>query len=152
MLLREATIQDVDQMHALIELYAKKEIVLPRTKESLYEMIRSYTVAEENGQVIGLAGLHVLAADLAEIRTLVVSPKAQGKGVGKQLVTRLVDEAKKIGIRRVFALTYQVDFFERCGFKVVEKEVFPQKVWTDCIHCPKFHCCDEIAVLKRLDP
>lgn len=149
---RQATSQDVDDMHYLVEHYANREIVLARTKASLLSMIDVYTVVEdEREDIVGLAGLHILANDLAEIRTLVLSPRVQGHGIGKALVNHMVDQADHIDIRRVMALTYQVSFFQKCGFHIVEKEIFPQKVWTDCIHCPKFTCCDETAVLKILD-
>lgn len=148
---RQATAQDIDTLYDIIQGYAEKGIMLPRTKETLSVQLDTFVVAEIDGQLVGCGSLTRLGQDLVEIRSLGVSDGYKGQGIGKALVNSLVHEAKQQGIPKVMALTYEVAFFERSGFTVVEKEIFPEKVWRDCIHCKKQHCCDEIAVLKRLD-
>ncbi|NEN84253.1 N-acetyltransferase [Paenibacillus elgii] len=148
---RQATAQDIDTLYDIIQGYAEKGIMLPRTKETLSVQLDTFVVAEIDGQLVGCGSLTRLGQDLVEIRSLGVSDGYKGQGIGKALVNSLIHEAKQQGIPKVMALTYEVAFFERNGFTVVEKEIFPEKVWRDCIHCKKQHCCDEIAVLKRLD-
>ncbi|GLI07590.1 MULTISPECIES: N-acetyltransferase [Paenibacillus] len=148
---RQATAQDIDTLYDIIQGYAEKGIMLPRTKETLSVQLDTFVVAEIDGQLVGCGSLTRLGQDLVEIRSLGVSDGYKGQGIGKALVGSLLHEAKQQGIPKVMALTYEVAFFERNGFTVVEKEIFPEKVWRDCIHCKKQHCCDEIAVLKRLD-
>jgi amino-acid N-acetyltransferase len=148
---RKATVNDIDFLFDLIQSYAKSGIMLPRTKEALLEQVGTFVVAELDGRLVGCGALTRLGADLAEIRSLGLQPEYKGQGIGKRIVAMLVEEARALGIPKVMALTYEVAFFERNGFTVVPKEIFPEKVWRDCIHCKKQHCCDEIAVLKRLD-
>ncbi|KEQ27144.1 N-acetyltransferase [Paenibacillus tyrfis] len=148
---RKATAQDIDTLYDIIQGYAEKGIMLPRTKETLSVQLDTFVVAEIDGQLVGCGSLTRLGQDLVEIRSLGVSDGYKGQGIGKALVNSLLHEAKQQGIPKVMALTYEVAFFERNGFTVVEKEIFPEKVWRDCVHCKKQHCCDEIAVLKRLD-
>lgn len=149
MIIRKAVINDVEPIFEYIEGYANLGLLLPRTRLSLYEHLQCMAVAEENGIVLGAGSLHVLGKDLAEVRSLVVAPEAKGKGVGKKLVAYAIEEAKKIGVDRVFSLTYQVEFFEKCGFEIVDKEIFPEKVWKDCLNCPKLLSCDEIAMIYK---
>ncbi|GAB7389066.1 N-acetyltransferase [Bacillaceae bacterium] len=148
---RQATMRDLDQMYELINHYARQGLLLPRSKFSLCEQLRSFTVAADETRIVGVGGLHILWEDLAEIRSLAISPDARGKGIGKRLVEILVAEARSLAIRRVMALTYQVKFFQQCGFQVVSKEELPQKVWRDCLNCSKFPSCDETAMVKVLD-
>ena len=147
---RKAVLNDIDQVHKLVNQYADEELLLPRTKESLILNIQSVFVAEENGEVLGVACLAILGQDMAEIRSLAVDEKAQGRGIGKILVETIIGETRKIGISKLISLTYQVVFFEKCGFEIIDKSDMPQKVWTDCIHCPKFPKCDEVAMAIRL--
>ncbi|TRY27047.1 N-acetyltransferase [Brevibacillus sp. LEMMJ03] len=144
---RQATMRDVDQMLDIINQYAQQGLMLPRTKLSVCEHLQSFIVAHDGESVIGVAGLHILWEDLAEIRSLAIAEKAKGMGVGKQLVLHLVEQCRLLGINRVLALTYQKAFFEKCGFRVVAKETLPQKVWKDCINCSKLPMCDEIAMI-----
>ncbi|TVY09111.1 N-acetyltransferase [Paenibacillus cremeus] len=148
---RKATEQDVDTLYEIIQGYAEQGIMLPRSKEVLANQIDTFVVAEIEEQLVGCGSLTRLGQDLVEIRSLGVTDGHKGQGIGKALVNSLVEEAGAQGIPKVMALTYEVAFFERNGFSVVQKEIFPEKVWRDCIHCKKQHCCDEIAVLKRLD-
>lgn len=145
--IRQATMNDVDQMLEIINQYAQQGLMLPRTKLSVCEHLQSFIVAYDGQSVIGVAGLHILWEDLAEIRSLAIADSAKGMGVGKRLVLYLVEECKRLGINRALALTYQKDFFEKCGFRVVAKETLPQKVWKDCINCSKLPVCDEIAMI-----
>lgn len=143
---RKAVLADVEQVFDIVNHYANEGLMLPRTKESLVLNLQSIFVAEEDGNILGVASLAILGHDLAEIRSLGVKDEAKGKGVGKKLVERVIEETKKIGIPKLISLTYQVVFFEKCGFQIIQKTEMPQKVWTDCIHCPKFPSCDEIAM------
>ncbi|MGG4034284.1 N-acetyltransferase [Paenibacillus cisolokensis] len=148
---RKATAEDVDTLYELIKGYAEKGIMLPRSKETLQRQIGTFVVAEIDGEVVGCGSLCKLGDDLVEIRSLGISEGYKGQGIGSKLVDRLIEQAKEQNIGKVMALTYEVRFFERNGFQVVDKEIFPEKVWTDCVNCPKQHCCDEIAVLKTLN-
>ncbi|MBW5444923.1 N-acetyltransferase [Cohnella sp. CFH 77786] len=147
---RKARAADVEALYELIQGYAERGIMLPRSREALLRHIDSFIVAEENGRLIGCGSLFRLGADLVEIRSLGMAEGYKGMGLGSRLVDALLEEARLMGVPKVMALTYAVDFFRKNGFNVVEKEIFPEKVWTDCVHCAKQHCCDEIAMLKLL--
>ncbi|WP_134686012.1 N-acetyltransferase [Brevibacillus migulae] len=149
MTIRQAKMSDVDQMLEIINQYALQGLMLPRTKLSVCENLQSFVVAFDGQDVLGVAGLHILWEDLAEIRSLAISENAKGMGVGKRLVLHLVEQCKNLGINRVLALTYQKEFFDKCGFHIVAKETLPQKVWKDCINCSKLPMCDEIAMIRE---
>ncbi|HEY8346655.1 MAG TPA: N-acetyltransferase [Symbiobacteriaceae bacterium] len=150
---RKAIMADVPVIHSLINHYAAQGLMLRRTLLHLYESVRDYSVAvDETGEVVGVGGLHIMWYDLAEIRSLAVKPGLTKRGVGRGLVEFLLEEARSMGLKRVFALTYQQAFFEKCGFKVIEKEKLPQKVYSECVYCDKFHACDEIAMIRLLVP
>ncbi|MEK3917497.1 N-acetyltransferase [Paenibacillus sp. FSL H7-0331] len=148
---RKATPEDVDILFDIIQGYAEQGIMLPRSREVLIAQIDTFVVAFIEERLVGCGSLTRLGQDLVEIRSLGVTQGYKGQGIGNALVDFLIEEARAQHIPKVMALTYEVRFFERNGFSVVEKEIFPEKVWRDCIHCKKQHCCDEIAVLKRLD-
>ncbi|MFB9990187.1 N-acetyltransferase [Bacillus benzoevorans] len=145
--IRRAKIADVDTLYELIYLYSEQKIVLPRTKESLIQQIFSFFVAVVDEKVVGCASLAILDRELAEIRSLVVDTSVKRMGIGKLLVEQIIQETKRLGINKLISLTYQVEFFQKCGFDVTVKDNMPQKVWKDCIHCPKLHHCDEIAMI-----
>jgi len=147
---RQATLEDVDALYELIQDYADQGIMLPRTREALAASIDSFVVAELDHKVVGCGSLTVLGQDLVEIRSLGMSEEYKGHGIGSKIVDQLIAQAKERKISKIMALTYAVPFFERNGFTVVEKEIFPEKVWTDCVVCPKRFACDEIAVMKKL--
>jgi len=151
MILRKAKITDVEEIHSMLNHYAKEEIILPRSRSKLYESIREFSVAEENGKVLGAGSLHIMWHDLAEIRSLAVLPSHKGRGIGKALVDVFLSEALSLHLPRVFTLTYEVSFFEKCGFRHIAKEDLPQKVWRDCIDCPRFPNCDENAMIIEID-
>ncbi|BBH21320.1 acetyltransferase [Paenibacillus baekrokdamisoli] len=148
---RKATDEDVETLEQLIAGYAEKGIMLPRSRETLKRQIDTFVVAEVQGEVVGCGSLCKLGSDLVEIRSLGISEGYKGLGIGSKLVDQLIFEAKEQNIPKIMALTYEVSFFKKNGFYIVDKEIFPEKVWTDCINCPKQQCCDEIAVLKMLN-
>ena len=147
---RKALPTDVEALYELIQAYAAQGIMLPRSREALLRHIDSFVVAEEAGKLIGCGSLFRLGADLVEIRSLGMADGYKGKGLGTMIVNALIEEARTLQVPKIMALTYAVDFFVKNGFSVVEKEIFPEKVWTDCVHCSKQHACDEIAVVKML--
>lgn len=148
---RQANPDDVDVLFELIKGYAEKGIMLPRTRETLLRQIETFVVAEVEEVVVGCGSLTRLGTDLVEIRSLGMSEGYKGFGIGNKLVDFLIEQAREQKIPKIMALTYAVAFFERNGFTVVEKEIFPEKVWTDCVNCPKQHACDEIAVLRMVN-
>ncbi|MNJ59465.1 Amino-acid acetyltransferase [compost metagenome] len=125
--------------------------MLPRSRALLERQIGDFVVAEVDGMVVGCGSLCRLGNELVEIRSLGIADGYKGRGLGSMLVEQLVIEARKLSIPKVMALTYEVSFFLKNGFTVVNKEIFPEKVWTDCVNCAKQHACDEIAVLKILN-
>ncbi len=147
--IRKARMGDVPEIQRLINSYAEQGLMLPRPLVMLYESLRDFMVAEEDGRIIGAGALHIVWEDLAEVRALAVAPDRERRGVGRSIVKRLLEEARALGINRVFALTYRPGFFEKCGFQVVSKELLPHKVWGECINCPKFPKCDEVAMLHE---
>ncbi|WP_374711390.1 N-acetyltransferase [Symbiobacterium terraclitae] len=150
---RKAVMADIPAVHEIINGYAAQGLMLRRPLMMLYESVRDFTVAvDDGGQVVGVGGLHIMWQDLAEIRSLAVKPGLTQRGVGRGLVEFLLDEARSLGLKRIFALTYQPGFFAKCGFHVVQKETLPQKVWKECVYCDKFHNCDEIAMIRWLVP
>lgn len=148
--IRKAKVPDVTAVQKLINTFAERGIMLPRSLSALYENIRDFFVLEEDGRIVGCCALHITWEDLAEIKSLAVDELAQGRGYGRALVEACLEEARSIGIPRVFALTYIPDFFEKLGFTRIDKSKLPHKVWTDCINCPKFPNCGEEAVVLEL--
>ena len=152
--IRKAQIRDVEGIHALVNRFAGAGSMLARSLSELYDDVRDFTVAVAHRgpdpAVVGCCALRVFWKDLAEIRSLAVSEDAQGHGVGRALVVACLDEARALGVPRVFALTYEPDFFAKFGFGRVDREALPHKVWMDCLRCPKYPNCDEVAVAVDL--
>lgn len=148
---RKARIEDVEPLYIMIADYASRGIMLPRSRQVLERQIGDFVVAEVDDVVVGCGSLCRLGEELVEIRSLGISEGHKGRGLGSMLVDQLIEEARNQKIPKVMALTYEVSFFLKNGFTVVEKDIFPEKVWTDCVNCAKQQCCDEIAVLKILD-
>jgi len=150
--IRKAVIGDVQRIQRLVNLYATKGKMLGLSLSEIYDQVRDFSVAEgPRRALLGVCALHVVWDDLAEIRSLAVDPKSRRRGLGGALVEHCLGEARTLRIPRVFALTYQADFFRRLGFERVDKGELPHKVWRDCLKCSKFPNCDETAVLRTLD-
>jgi amino-acid N-acetyltransferase len=144
--IRRAQLRDVPALQEMINYYAVKQIMLPRTLTDLYECVREFLVAEENGEIAGCGALKLYNQELGEIRSLCVAPGAQTRGVGRALTDRLLGEAEHFGLRTVFALTMVTDFFFKCGFHESLRERFPMKVWRDCLRCERYSRCQEKTV------
>ena len=150
MKIRKAHISDIKEIQKLVNEFARKEQMIPRSMNELYENVRDFVVAEEKDGIVGACALHVLWDDLAEVRSLAVKKEFQKKGIGRKMVRSCIKEAKDLGIKRVFVLTYQPEFFKQLNFKDTDKASLPQKIWGDCIRCPKFPECDEIALIRNV--
>ena len=150
MKLRKARISDVEAMMLLINSNAEQGLMLGRSRNMLYENIREFLLAEVDDELVGVASLHILWSDLAEIRAFAVSEEYKRRGIGTQIVKSLEEEARELGCSKLFALTYQPEFFKSCGYEETSKDQMPQKVWTECINCIKFPNCDEVAVSRML--
>jgi amino-acid N-acetyltransferase len=150
--IRKAKLRDVPALFKLISRYAVERVLLPRPLTNLYEDIWEFTVAEEDGELLGCGALKFYNQELAEIRSLCVDAALKSKGVGSILMEALIDEAERYGLKTVFALTVVPSFFEKMGFQKVPRERFPAKVYEDCLGCPKYCCCDEVAVTYELAP
>jgi amino-acid N-acetyltransferase len=150
---RKAVMRDIGPILDLINGYAARGVMLPRTEFEMSESIRDFTVVTSaQDELLGCGALHFYTPTLGEIRSLAVSERAKTQGVGRTLVDALVKEAQEQGLDAVFAFTYVVDFFRKTGFHEVERGMLPLKAWKDCVRCPKFQACDEIAVLRVLRP
>jgi amino-acid N-acetyltransferase len=143
---RPATADDVDALHQLIDVTSRTTTVLPRSRDNLCRHLRDFLVARQGDRVVACGALALFTPNLAEVKTLVVAPELRGRGMGGLIVRGLLDEARRLGIRRVFALTDNPPFFQRQGFRLVDKATLPHKVWNECIRCPKFLNCQEEAV------
>ena len=151
-LVEPARLSDAEAIADLVNRWAAKDQMLPRTLTEIYESIRDFQVArDEDGSLTGCGSLHVMDSGLAEIRALAVEQNIHKKGIGAAVVAACIDDARRLGIARVFALTYQPGFFERQGFRIADVMEFPQKVWNECVRCPFFTNCKEIAVVRDLD-
>jgi amino-acid N-acetyltransferase len=156
--LRRARVADVEAMQKLINFFADRDEMLPRSLNELYENVRDFFVIEgDEGRgellpnVIGCCALHISWGDLAEVKGLAVRGERKGEGLGRQLVQACLGDARELGLSRVFVLTYIPDYFERFGFRRVEKAELPQKVWSECIRCPKFPDCGEVSMMLELN-
>jgi amino-acid N-acetyltransferase len=147
-MVRKAKVGDVKEIQRLLNEWAGRGWLLGRSLSELYDYLRDYFVfvPEGSGDIQGVSALHLCWEDLAEIRSLAVRPELQRRGIGAALVGACLEEARALGIRRVFALTYEPDWFGRFGFQRVEMNSLPHKVWGDCMRCPKYPECDEVAV------
>ncbi len=149
-MIRKAKIQEIKEIQKLINYFAKKDLMLPRSLNELYENLRDFWVAKEDRKVVGCAALHLSWDDLAEIKSVAVEKSKQGKGIGKELVGACLDEALRLGVGRVFVLTYKPSYFKKFGFVRVKNADLPHKIWAECINCCKFPNCNEIAMVKKL--
>ncbi len=149
-MIRKARIKDVKEIQLMINGFASQDVMLARSLNELYENIRDFWVKEIKGKAVGCAALHISWDNLAEIKSVAVLKRFQGKGIGRELINACLDEARVLGIKKVFMLTYKPKFFKKFGFKEVSHASLPHKIWAECIHCPKFPDCKESALLKVL--
>ena len=145
-----ARVTDANSMHRLISHFADKGEMLPRALSEIYDGIRDYFVVRKGGRVIACAALQVTWADLAEIRSLAVDRQEQNQRIGSLLIEACLKDAKELEIPRVFCLVRKPAFFEKHGFRLIDKKELPQKVWAECYRCPKFPDCDEVALIRHL--
>ena len=149
-MVRKAVIDDVKKIYEIIELFAGKDVMLHRSESDIYDSIRDFFVYEKDGVIVGVGAMHISCDGMGEIRSLAVRSKHVRKGIGRAIVQACLDEAARLGLKKVFALTYRAPFFHKLNFKTISKDEFPQKVWTDCVKCVKFPHCDEMAVIIEL--
>src|SRR6185312_2855231 len=145
---RSAILPDVEAVHAIIQPYAEKNILLPRSLPELCENIRDFVVAEHNGQIIGCGALHLYGMHLAEIRSIAVLHSTKGLGAGRKLVEALLQEAERHEVTCVCLFTRIPEFFAHMGFSLAKRDDLPDKIYKDCVHCPAFNACDEIAMYR----
>jgi len=148
--LRQARVTDVPAIHSLVTHFAERGLMLPRSRSRLYETVRDFVVEEEDGAIVGVGALRILWEDVGEICSVAVDESHQRMGIGTRIVESLVSQAILLGLKRVLVLTYIPRFFKKLGFRGVPKNRLPQKVWMDCINCPKFPDCGEHAMIKEL--
>ncbi len=143
-----AKMTDVPEIYNLINYYAEEGLMLAKSYSFIYENLRQYMVIRDEGKVVAVGGLRLFWLDLAEICSLAVNKDYLGRGLGRAIVGALEEEAKALGLPQVFALTYKEGFFERCGYHMVALSGLPQKIWKDCVHCPRIDNCGEVAMMK----
>jgi amino-acid N-acetyltransferase len=145
------TLNDIDNMLELTKYYVENAIIINRDRDEVANTIRSYFIAKHKSKIVALVALHIYSQELAEVRSLVVDKSMHNKGIGTKLIKELEKEAKKLGVQKILVLTYQNLFFEKLGYKEIEKLLIPnQKIWADCIKCKHFPQCDEIALIKQI--
>ena len=147
---RKATMKDIPAMLELINGYARDGIMLPRNEFELSEGVRDFTVIEDGGEILGCAALHFYGPTVAEVRSLAVRPTSKGSGAGRILMDAIDAEARTYDLDIIFAFTYVPGFFAKMGYREAKREELPLKAWKDCLRCPKFTACDEIAVVRAL--
>ena len=150
MQIRPAKISDARDICALINYYAERGHMLHRSLESVYDCLREFFVAVGRGKLLGCVAVDVFWANLAEVKSLAVAPASRGRGIGGKLIEAAVADARRLGIKKLFALTYEKEFFLMQGFRVIDRQKLPDKVWRECIACPKADACDEIAMVRTL--
>jgi len=152
MIVRPARMTDAAAICGLINEYAERGRMLHRSLESVYESLREFQVGEaDDGRVVACVAVDTFWADLAEIKSLAVAPDRLGEGLGTRMAAAAIADARRIGVKKLFALTYEKEFFARQGFEVIDRDTLPEKVWRECIACPKADACDEVAMILNLD-
>lgn len=150
--IRRARASDMDELVRFIAAWTTDGTLLPRTRADLVRHLGSFRIALRQGVIVGCGALQPVDSTLAEIRTVAVEPAYRGAGIGRRIVRALMRDARRAGIERVFCLTRRTSFFSRLLFHEVPREVFPHKIWNDCLACPRLNWCDEVAMLRRLKP
>jgi len=146
----KASIADARAIHDTVNFFAQRGDMLPRTMGEVYENLRDFFVVRQDETFMGSVALHIVWSDLAEVKSLAVPEDVQARGIGSALVRACIEEARAIGLERIFALTYRPAFFERLGFEQADVMTLPRKVWNECYRCPKFPSCDEIALVMDM--
>lgn len=149
-MIRKATLKDVKHIQGLINFYAAQDKMLPRSLSELYENIRDFFVYERKGKILGCVAFHIVWENLGEIKSLAVTEPNRKQNIGSMLVKAAFQDAKRLKVKQVFALTYVPDFFKKFGFKRVEHSELPHKIWSECIRCVKFPDCEEIAMMRKV--
>jgi len=144
---RKARLPDAPRIQELIDTFSRRTLLLPRSLDEICQNIHNFTVAVERGRVVGCGGLHFYGPDMAEVRSIAVAPETQGRGAGQRIVKALLKEAAGHGIRRICLFTHIPEFFARLGFVAVPHHTLPEKMFKDCLKCPRIHCCDEVAMV-----
>jgi len=154
-----AKVDDVSEIYKIVNQFAKRNLMLPRVLNDIYERLYEFFVIKhyinKNEKVIGCVALHLTWIGKkdevwGEIRSLAVEEKFQGLGLGKQLILKCHKEAKSLGVKKMFALTYVPEFFLKLGYEIVSRDSLPHKVWTECINCPFFMECKETPLVKSI--
>jgi len=148
-MVEKAKIQDVPQIHRLINYFADRDEMLPRSLSDIYENIRDYFVHRKGERMLACAAMHIIWSDLAEIKSVAVAEECQKQGLGTVLVNACLNEAESLGIPTIFCLTYQPAFFKKFGLSEIDKMELPRKIWTECFRCPKFPDCGEVALIRH---
>lgn len=151
LMIRYAKVGDSRVVRNIVNLYASQGQMLQVSLNEVFERLYEFAVWDEDGEIVGVCALHPMWEDVAEIRSLAVIPEYARKGIGKKLVDFMLKRAAELGFKKVFALTYRQDFFEKCGFVETTIESLPKKIWTDCMKCVKYPDCDEVAVIRNVD-
>lgn len=152
-LIRPAQLSDIPAMLQLVNDYAANEVMLPRTEVEMCERVRDFVVAvDKEGRLLGCGALQFYTPRMAELRSLAVATSRTRSGLGLRIARELLEQAREVGVEVVFAFTYVPSFFEKAGFQLVDRAALPLKAWRDCLRCPKFHACDEIAMAAFLAP
>ena len=150
MSIRQAQATDVNAIYELIKAHSDSELMLPRSKYKIASRLQGFVVVEDNQKkIVGCGALVILWDDLAEIQSLSIDKESQGKGYGKKIVQLLLERAKALAIPKVLTLTYQVEFFTKLGFRLIDKDSIPRKIWGECLECPKLENCDETAMMYQ---
>ncbi len=132
--IRAAKSTDVKGIRKLIDTYAPQRRLLSKETVTLYESVQEFTVAVDNGEVIGCGALHVLWEDLAEVRTVAVAEKYRGQGIGHRILDAIIERGREIGVNRIFCLTFETDFFGRHGFEEIHGTPVDPEVYTQLLH------------------
>ena len=147
----KASVTDAAEIHDLVNHYARKGDMLPRTMGEVYENLRDFFVVRDDSGLLACAALHIMWEDLAEVKSLAVREDGQAQGLGAVLVAACLKEGRRLGLKTIFALTYRPGFFEKLGFRQADVMTLPRKVWNECYRCPKFPSCNEIAMVLDLE-
>ncbi len=150
---RKATLSDIPEMQSQVAKEVEEGVILPRSDDEVATNIRSYILAEAEGMIVGYGALHLHSPRLAEIRSLIVAPAWQGRGIGRGIVEEALREAEALEVAEVLVLTYLPEFFRKLGFHEIDKESIPEhKIWTDCIKCIHFPNCNEVSLIRPVTP